>query len=139
MTFHKHDCDSFMGNDMTALSLVIVTARLHCCKDTSVTFSNNTLSICQKEEKKNIFVSLSTSQDLKMWFDVCLLPPDILCLVFLASVNRQANRIHRADSIISSEWKERKMVWRGDLQFDVCCKAPLEYLIFFRFSEFCLR
>lgn len=140
MTFCKQDYDSFMGNAMTALSLILVAARLPCCKDTSTTFSNNTVSIHQKEEKKNIFVSLSKPQDLKMWLDVCLLPPDVLCLVFLASAHKR-NRIHREDSVISSEWTERKMVSRGNLQFDVCCKAPTEYLIFFTVSgrgqDFC--
>jgi len=70
MTFHKHNNDSFMGNAMMALSLVILAARLPSCKDTSITFPNNTVSIRQKEETKNIFVSLSKPQDLKMWLHV---------------------------------------------------------------------
>ena len=54
MTFHKQDNDSFMGNAMTALSLILVAARLPSCKDTSTTFSNNIISIHQREEKQNI-------------------------------------------------------------------------------------
>jgi len=80
------------------------------------------VSIHQKEEPKNIFMSFSKPQDLKMWLDVCLLPPDLLCPVFLASLHGQENRIHRADSVISSEWKERKMVNCGGVEFDVRCK-----------------
>jgi hypothetical protein len=80
MTIHKQDNDSFMGNAMTALSLIIVAARLPSCKDTSTTFSNNTVSIRQKEEKKKTFVSLSKPQDLKMWLDVCVLST-LCCLL----------------------------------------------------------
>jgi hypothetical protein len=54
---------------------------------------------------------------------------DVLCPAFLVSAHRQGNRIHRANSVISSEWKERQMVSRGDLRFGVCCKPPTEYLI----------
>jgi hypothetical protein len=66
MTFHKQDYDSFMGNTMIALSLIGVAAGLPCCKDTSITFSNNTVSIYHIEKKENMFVPLSKPQHPKM-------------------------------------------------------------------------
>ena len=92
----------------------------------------------RKNRQRTFLCHYSNHKTLKCgWmFDYCLqmcLP----CLAFLASTHRQGNKIHTADSVNSSEWKERKMVSRGDLQFDVRCKAPTEYLIFFTFSGRC--
>jgi hypothetical protein len=127
--FCKKDNDSFMGNATMALSLITVAARLPSCKDTSTTFSNNTVSIRQKEErereKKTFLCHYPNHKTLICgWIFVYCLQMCLLCLAFLASAHRQGNRIHRADSVFSSEWKERNMASGGDLQLQSTYGIP---------------
>ena len=92
----------------------------------------------RKKRQRTFLCHYPNHKTLKCgWMFDCCLQMCLLCLALLASTHRQGNRIHRADSVISREWKERKMVSRGDLQFEVRCKAPMEYLIFFAFSGRC--